>query len=93
MTRHRKACKIYQQYIDTGLIVAQYAQHAKSMAVRMASQANQQVTGVGEEAASQANQLYGVEEADTEQIQTDFTVSFAFVISSLLRGFLQVVAL
>lgn len=52
-------------------MLAQYAQHRKSMAVRMAE----------------------VEEDDAEQIQTDFTVSLHFIVSSLLDGFSHVVAL
>ena len=68
MTRHRKTCKIYQQFMDAGVRLAQYAEHTNSMARRTALQAKQQV--------------FGVEEADAERMQTDITVSFAFIVST-----------
>ena len=61
LTRHRRACKIYQQHINASLSLARYAEYKRGM---NALQAKQRVVDV--------------EEADSERIQTDTTVSFSF---------------
>jgi hypothetical protein len=66
LTRHRKTCKTYQQSIDASVRLAQHAEHTNSIARRTALQAGQQVVGV--------------EEADSERMQTDITVSSAFIV-------------
>jgi hypothetical protein len=63
MTRHRLACKIYQQHLEATIRLARYAEQHYSRRMNTL-QAKQRVVDV--------------EEADSGRIQTDIAVSFSF---------------